>query len=178
MNEKMALIEGMKKLKVLEKKIDQNTTRIQLYASAPSNEKPTFGDASAQTKEVEGLIQSNTDLVAEYLHLKRRVDMTNLTTSVSIGKRQYQLIDLLILRRGLAKHMMATFSALNTSYADQRLAQMGRNIALQPGEKAPSVLRFYDETKKFEQMQDWQNLQDEIEQRLEVINATTDLVTL
>ena len=178
MNEPMKLIEGMKKLKVLEKHIDRNTDRIVTYSSAPSNEKPTFGDEKEQRKEVKQLIQSNSDLLNEYLHLKQRVDMTNLVTPVTIGKRKLKLLDLLILRRGLAKKMEKTYHALGTDYADRRLSQMQRNIALQPGEKPPYALRFYDETEKYENLQEWQGLQDEIEQRLEVINATTDLATI
>ena len=178
MNEPLKLIEGMKKLKILEKHIDRNTERIQMYSSSPSNEKPTFGDEKEQRKQVAELIQSNQDLLFEYLHLKQRVDMTNLSTTVAIGKRKFQLIDLLVLRRGLAKRMGKTYLALSTDYADRRLSQMQRNIALQPGEKAPHALRYYDEKDKFENLQDWQTLQDEIEQRLEVINATTDLVTI
>ena len=178
MNEPMKLIEGMKKLKVLEKHIDRNTERILMYSSAPSNEKPTFGDEKTQKSEVKQLIQSNTDLVNEYLHLKNRVDMTNLTTTVSIGKRGFKIIDLLILRRGLAKRMEKTFHALDTTYADKRLSSMQRNVSLQPGEKAPHAIRFYDENEKFEGLQDWQGLQDEIEQRLEVINAVTDLINI
>lgn len=175
MNEPLKLIEGMKKLKVLEKHIDRNTERIYMYSSCPSNEKPTFGDEREQRKQVEELIQSSKDLLTEYLHLKQRVDLTNLMTTVTIGKREFKLIDLLILRRGLAKRMEKTYHALSTDYADKRLSQMQRNIALQPGEKPPHSIRFYDEKEKFENLQDWQTLQDEIEQRLEVINATTEM---
>jgi len=178
MNEKLALIEGMKKLKIYEKHIARNTDRIQQYASAPSNEKPTFGDEKEQKKQVNELIQANQDLVTEYLHLKKRVDMTNLVTKVSIGKRQLTLGDLLILRRGLGKAMEKTFNALNTKYAESRLQSMRGYAAPQAGEKSPHPVRFYDETEKFESLQDWQGLLDEIETRLEVINATTDLVTL
>jgi len=177
MNEPMKLIEGMKKLKVLEKRIGRNTDRVIQYASAPSNEKPTFGDEKEQRKQVKELVQANVDLTTEYLHLKQRVDMTNLTTDVTIGKREYKLGDLLVLRRGLAKLMEKTYHALSPQYGDMRLQQMQRG-ALQPGEKPPHTVRFYDETEKFEALQDWQSLQDEIEQRLEVINATTELVTL
>ena len=176
MSDTIKLIEGMKKLKVIEKKIEQNTARVQQYASAPSNEKAIFGDESAQRHEVGKLIQANTDLTTEYLILKRRIDMTNLTTEVTIGKKTYKLVDLLVLRRGLAKKMQATYDALNTSYADDRLRSM-RNSTV-PGEKAPTAVRFYDETAKYEAVQGWQNLQDEIEQRLETVNALTDLVTL
>lgn len=178
MNEPMKLIEGMKKLKITEKKIARNITQISQYASSVSVEKPVFGNDTDQRKKVEELVQANKDLVAEYLHLKKRVDMTNLTTKVTIGKDTYTIADLLILRRGIAKLMAQTYSAMNTSYGDQRLASLGRNVALQPGEKPPFVVRFYDETRKYEALQECQSRDDEIEQRLEVINATTELVTI
>jgi regulator of replication initiation timing len=177
-NEEMKLIEGMKKLRVLEKKIARNTERISQYASAPSNEKPTFGTEQEQKKQVKELVQANVDLTTEYLNLKQRVDMTNLTTVVNIGKRTYKLSDLLVLRRGLAKLMEKTWHSLSTEYGDRRLSSMRGNVVLQAGEKQPFVVKIYDENDKFEQLQDWQSLQDEIEQRLEVINATTQLVTL
>jgi hypothetical protein len=176
MNEPMKLIEGMKKLKVLEKKLDRNAEQIQMYASAPSNEKPAFGDEKEQKAKVQGLIQSSKDILAEYMELYQRVTKTNLITTVTIGTRTFKLVDLLVLRRGQAKRMAKSFSALNTSYADGRIASMGR--VTQPGEKPPVPVRFYNESEKMEAMQDWMSLQDEIEQRLEVINATTDLVTV
>lgn len=178
MNEPMKLIEGMKKLKVMEKHLDRNSERIQQYASAPSNEKPAFDNDKDQRAQVKSLIQSNTDLVAEYLHLKQRVEMTNLTTTVTIGARTLKLNDLLVLRRGLGKKYEVTFRALNTTYAEQRINQSGRFGGTAPVEKAPQVVRFYDENEKYEKLQEWQSIMDEIEQRLEVINATTDLVTI
>lgn len=178
MNEIMMLIEGMKKLKVLEKHMQRNAERIQQYASIPSNEKPYFGDEKAQKDEVNKLIQSNEDLLAEYLHIKKRIDMTNLTTKVTIGKDAFILSDLLILRRGLSKKMQTTFHALNDKYADERIRGYQQRITTQAGEKPVHVLRLYDEKEKFEKLQYWQGLDDEIEQRLEVINATTKLVEI
>ena len=175
MNENMKLIEGMKKLKVLEKHMERNSERIQQYASIPSNEVPYFGDQKVQKEEVAKLIQSNEDLLKEYLHLKKRVDMTNLQTPVTIGKDSFTLADLLILRRGLSKRMQTTFHALNDKYAEDRIRGYQQRIVTQSGEKPVHVLRLYDEKEKFERLQYWQGLDDEIEQRLEVINATTDL---
>lgn len=178
MNEPMKLIEGMKKLKLIEKRIARNITQITQYASSVSVEKPVFGNDTEQKKKVEELVQANKDLTLEYMHLKKRVDMTNLTTVVTIGKDTYTIADLLILRRGLSKLIVQTYQALNTGYGDARLNSIGRNVALQPGEKPPYVVRFYDETRKFESLQECQSRDDEIEQRLEVINATTELVTI
>ena len=178
MNEQLKLIEGMKRLKVVEKKLLRNIEMIQQYSSAVSTEKSPFGTDDAQKAKVKELVQANTDLVTEYLHLKSRVDMTNLTTMVTMGKREYRISDLLVLRRSLAKLYEKTFAAMNTFYGDQNLGRQTRNVSLQGGEKPPHVVRFYNEQDKFDALADWQGVQDEIEQRLEVINATTNLVTI
>jgi hypothetical protein len=174
----MKLIEGMKKLKILEKHIGRNTERITQYASLVSTEKPFFGSEDDQRKEVNSLIQSNNDLFEEYIHLKKRVDTTNLSTEVTIGNRNYILADLLIIRRGLGKTMEKTYQALNDTYGHGRLMLIQRNVQLQSGEKPPHVIRLYDESDRIEGLQHWQELLDTIEQRLEVINATTDLVVI
>lgn len=178
MNEPLKLIEGMKKLKVLEKHIARNTERIQEYAAIPSNERPQLGSEAEQKEEIKRLIQANRDIVSEYIHLKKRVDMTNLITNVTIGKESFKIADLLILRRGLAKRMEATFTALNTKLSDEKIRQMQTRIAVQSGEKPVHTVRLYDENHRIEKLQEWQSLQDEIEQRLEVINAMTELVLI
>jgi hypothetical protein len=176
MNEPLKLIEGMKKLKVIAKKIQTNIERINQYASIPSNEKPYFGDEKAQEKEVKSLIQSNEDLVKEYLNLKKRIDLTNLKTIVTIGNETYVLADWLILRRGLSKQMQGTFTALNDVYAESRMKSSSRlpNTA----DKLAHVVRFYDEREKNEQLQHWVDVDDAIEMRLETVNALTDLLPL
>lgn len=176
MNEPMKLIEGMKKLKVLEKHMDRNTDRITQYSSGLSNEKTVYDDEQEQRKAVSGLIQSNKDILNEYLHLKRRVDTTNQKTTVTIGTKEYQLVDLLVLRRGMGKKIEQTYGALNTRLSENRLNSM--RVPMVQGEKPPHVVRFYDEQKKYDELQEWQTLMDEIEQRLEVINATTELLTI
>lgn len=176
MTEPTKLIEAMKKLKVIEKRIDANSLRIQEYASLASNERPYFSTEKEQGNQVASLIQANKDLVAEYLNLKKRVDMTNLKTQVTIGKDSFAIADLLILRRGLSKKMQVTFHALNDKQALQKIQVQQRVTPI--GEKAPFVIRCYEENQKHEWLQYWQGLDDEIEQRLEVINATTPLVEL
>ncbi|GAI57442.1 unnamed protein product, partial [marine sediment metagenome] len=103
---------------------------------------------------------------------------TNLTTKVTIGKDAFTLADLLILRRGLSQRIQKTFHALNDRFAEERIKGYQQRISTQAGEKPVHVVRLYDEKEKFDRLQYWQGLDDEIEQRLEVINATTDLVTI
>lgn len=170
----MKLIEGMKRLKIIEKKMLHNAERINQYASMLSTERPIFGTDTEQRKQVEQLIQSNVDLGKEYLSIKCRVDKTNLETVVTVGKENFAIADLLQIKRSVAALMKRTYQSLNDQQAEMRL----RTIRQQPaaGEKPPHVERMYDENKKYEGLQYWQGLEDEIEQRLEVINATTELV--
>lgn len=174
----MKLIEGMKKLKVIEKRMTTNSERINQYATILSTERPHFGTDSEQRKEVQSLIQANTDLAQEYLNLKKRVDLTNIQTLVTITKERYSISDLLQLRRNIARLMRNTYFALNDKQAEARLALHGRQASIQTGEKPPRVERFYDEKDKYAGLQRWQDLEDEIETRLEVINATTELVEI
>jgi len=170
----MKLIEGMKKLKVIEKKIQHNTQRINEYAAIVSSERPIFGTEVAQRTQIQELIQSNKDLASEYLSLKKRVDLTNIKSMVSIGKDTFSISDLLQIQRNVAKLMKETFSALNDREAQGRLQSIRQHSA----EKPPHIDRMYDENEKHKGLQYWQGLEDEIETRLEVINATTDLIEL
>ena len=165
----------MKQLKVTEKKMAHNTERINQYASLVSSERPIFGTEVEQRKQIQSLIQSNTDLAKEYLVLKKRIDFTNLQTQVTIGKESFAIADLLQIKRNIALLMKKTYQALNDRQAEARLA----SIRQQPtGDKPPRIERMYDENAKYEGLQYWQGLEDEIETRLEVINATTDLLEL
>jgi len=170
----MKLIEGMKTLKVIEKKMQHNAERINQYASIISTERPIFGTEVEQRKQLESLIQANTDLATEYLKIKKMVDMTNLKSEVKIGKDVFTIADLLQIQRNVAKLMRLTYNSLNDKLAEQRLMSMRQ----QATEKAPRVERMYDENRKYEGLQYWQGLEDEIETRLEVINATTELIEL
>lgn len=170
------LIEGMKQLRVIEKKMAHNSLRINEYAAIVSTERPIFDTNLRQRQEVEALIQANTDLAKDYLNLKKRVDLTNIQVKVTIGKGEYSISDLLQIKRLVGKWMRNTYAALNDKLAEQRMAAM--RVQLQSADKTPRIERMYDENKKYEGMQFWQGLEDEIEIRIEVINATTELLEL
>jgi len=169
----MKVIQGLKQLKVVEKRMEANRKRIEDYASMVSTERPLFESEDTQKKEIMALVQANMDLGVEYRELKKQVDRTNLTIEVTVGKDTYTIADLLILRRSLAKTMINTYKALNDNTGQIRL----RNFTSRVTEgKTPTVVRLYDEKVKNAGMKEWIDLLDEIEMRLEVINATTDLV--
>lgn len=168
----MKIIEAMKKIKLIEKKIDDNVRKIEQYSSSVSTERPFFGDEKSQQKEVESLVQANTDLVKEYLKIKRQIETTNLAVTAEFGGQSYTLSDLLVLRRRLGKKLLETYEAMNTRYADQRIKFAPADA---DGKKA-QVIRLYDERKKNENLQMLMEFMSNIDARLEVVNCTTDLV--
>jgi len=171
----LMLVEGMKRLRVIEKRITNNSTNINSYASMVSTEKARFETEDKQKFEIKKLIQSNTDLLDEYLNIKKRIELTNLSTTVEMGGRTYTISDLLVIKRKLASMMITTYNSLNDSQGRQRLR--GSYSETGTGQR-PHVVRLFKEEDKIEGLQKWQDLEDNIESRLEVINATTPLMSL
>ena len=169
----MKIIEGMKRLRVIEKRMESQRNAVTEYASKLSTEMPRFQTKEDQAKEVASLIQSNNDLCAEYLRIKRSIEYTNLKVSVELQGKAYSISDLLVVKRKLADRMVATYRALNDTAARDRL----RNAPKFDGE-TPKVEILYDERTKLDNIRKWQDLADIIDSRLEVINATTDLIEM
>ena len=168
----MMLIEAMKELKVIEKKMVKNSQSISEYAAVSDNERLPFGNKDAQSKEVRSLIQANGDLLQRYLNLKKQIEKTNLETIVEVNGIKYTISDLLILKRKLAKLMVGTYQALNENAARARVTQMRRG----QGEREPVIERYYSEGDKVAGIREWDDLYHAIDSRLEVINATTPLL--
>ncbi|MCK5600348.1 hypothetical protein KAR91_00655 [Candidatus Pacearchaeota archaeon] len=169
----MTLIEGMKELKLIEKKIESNKTDVGKYSSGISSEVPAFETSDKQRDQVKGFVQSNLDHQKRFRELKKRIDFTNLMTKVEMNGESFTIADLLLIRRKLAGSMSSTYKALSTHSGDMRK----RNTASASGEKVETI-RFYDEKWRNEGAQHWDNLYHEIDGRLEVVNATTALLNL
>lgn len=167
----MKLIEAMKRLRVIEKRMDGNAADIERYSSMVSTEIPIFESQEEQKRKVKGLVQANGDLLQEYLNLKSRIERTNLETRVRISEREHTIAELLVIKRKLAQSMIRTFEALNEKSGAQRL----RNAPQIEG-RTPHVVRFYTENDRNEGLRSWQDFYHEIDSRLEVVNATTELL--
>jgi len=170
----MKIIEGMKELRIIEKKMLRNHGDITKYASLLSTERPLFETEDAQKKEVKSLIQSNQDLMDNYLDLKQNLEYTNLMTKVEMSGKEYSISELLVLKRKLAKQMMETYSSLNDTVARNSLVRRPAS----KDEKTPEVLRLYREEDRNAGLRKWQDLYDNIDSRLEVINAMNDIVDI
>lgn len=171
----MKIIEAMKEAKLIEKKIRKNNELITEYSSALDNEKLPFLTEEEQIKEVKKLVQSNIDLEERYISLKVAIDRTNLATKVSIegAKREYTIFELLVIKRKFGKTMIEKYTSMNGSKAEAKRMSYGR---LSSEGKAPSVIKFYDEREKNNNINDIENFLAKIDSRLEVVNAVTDII--
>jgi len=173
----MMLIEAMKRLRVIQKRMLHNIDNVNKYAAIISTERPLFNSEDEQKKEVKEIIQSNLDLMKEYLELKKKIERTNLQTIVEIGGQKYSISDLLILKRNLIKLVVNTYDALNTKHAQTKLNAMALATRSSGGlGETPRIHHMFDEKEKNENLRKWQDLYDNIDSRLEVINATTTLL--
>jgi hypothetical protein len=70
----MKIIEAMKKLGVIEKRMISQIEKISEYSSKSFTEDYVLKSKENQRKEIDNLIKSNMDLSSEYLHLKRCIE--------------------------------------------------------------------------------------------------------
>ena len=169
----MKIIEAMKRLKVILKRMQDNTQQIAVYSSILSTEKPAFGSEEDQKKKVSSLVQANNDLMGEYLKLKQQIERTNLATTLSLGDKAWTISELLVIKRVLATVMVNTYNAMSIAAADAR-AKSGFGKTAEGA--MPLPVRMYSEEFRNNGIARWQELYSAIDARLEVINATTDLV--
>lgn len=154
--------------------MDKNMIMISKYSSRVSTEVPYFETEERQKTEVKSLVQSNEDLMRRYLELKKNLEHTNLHTAVEMKGTEYSISELLVLKRKMAKTMIETFDSLTARSASMRLSSIRRA----DGEAQPKVLRLYKEEDKNAGLDKWQDMYNNIDARLEVINATCDLLEL
>jgi len=171
-SEGMTIIECMKRLRVIEKRIDSNSGSITQYASMIDSQVPAFETKEKQREEVASRVQANVDLVHEYLRLKRRLELTNLAVRVKVSGKEYSISELIVLRRKLVDSVILTYSSLN-DYTGKSAQRSAPNIQ---GQAQPQVIRLYKEEDKQAKLREWSDFKAEIDGRLEVVNATTDLL--
>lgn len=176
----MKIIEALKELKLITKKISDNNIRISQYAAVISNERPPLGDEETQKKAVAQLLQSNLDLWDYYMKLKRDIEYTNIMTQIDVGGYKIPISTAIQLVRksgGREIHMgdlkRSIWLSLSTNEADARLRRMP---PLAAATELPKIIPLFDEKKRNEDLQKWMEITSRISATLEVVNATADLI--
>jgi len=167
------LIEGMKELRLILKKMQGNNTRVTEYASLVSTEKPYFDSKVDQKNKIKALIQANMDLLQRYLDVKKAIERTNLRTIITIGNKQHSVSELLVLKRVLGKYALDTYNSLNDTQARAKMDAFRRSAS---PDREILIERMYEEEEKHQALRYWQEFLSDLDGRLEVVNATTELI--
>ena len=165
---KMTLIEALKKLNLLNKKMQRNAEDIQRYSSKPSNRKPLFDTEKEQRETIKNLVQSTLDMANEYSVLHARVNRTNMETEVLFQGKKWTIHEMILYNQRLADNIVACYSAMNSHEAEKSMRSYGSSDT--------TVELLFDEKERANGLSKWMDIKEEINAKLEVVNATTDLV--
>lgn len=168
----MKIIEGLKKIKYLEKKFDDIKKLISQYCADLDCEKPVYPDQRAQ---IDSWIQGSSDILKEISNLDYRLQKTNNSTMVSIeleGKEvQKSISEWIFRRRKLAPMELSLYQCLTDK--NLQTCQMKTTT----GELyAVHVRRYFDPKIKDSKIAHLSSEPFDIDSQLEKVIAVTDLV--
>jgi hypothetical protein len=171
----MKIIELLRQKKIIKKRMDDNIRRIQQYSSMVSVEKAIYDTEQKQKEEVKKLIQSNVDLLKQIMKVQRQIEEMNLKTKIEIDGIYYTISDLLLLKRGMIQTMVRTYEALNDQEGKNRMMYYRSDGGGKTYNSQPQLVRLYDEEVKNNGLNVWKYFEDNINSKLEIVNATTDV---
>jgi len=172
----LTIVEALKLKKRLNKKLEDLREKIGEYCAHYDNEKPVYGSEEKQKATVDGWVQAHHDIVKKIEDVSIAIQKTNLVTEVEIhlgGIPVKKTISQWIIRRqALAQQEAACYSVLT----DRKLRD--KEIMASDGKTKQTirVVRYYDPTEKDLKLDTYKNEPSMIDSKLEVVNATTQLV--
>lgn len=170
----MKIIEALKEIPLIEKKIQKNNQDIVKYSSYCNKIGCSFKDKNEQEKQVTGLVQSNVDLCNRRLSLKRVLNKTNSTLILKIEDRELTVTEWIEYKNVIGNLLASTYNSMSTTNGINQMQQAG-GVQQTDVEKV-MVERCFDEKVKNSGLEKNQTVIDKITGALEVFNATTDLI--
>lgn len=168
----MKIVEAMKKVKDNRRKISDLKEKIKKNAARLSYETPQYNDPQKKVKE---WVQSCSDLSLESVDLLERINRTNIETKISIevgGKTVERSIAGWIYRR---REFAAIDASVWGQLTDNGLKDGFTNSS--SGEPMEvKVIRHFSPELRDKKIAEFKEEPYLIDSRLEVVNATTDLL--
>lgn len=171
----MKIIEALKSVKNLKRKLSDLHTKINTYSADNDTEDSTYPD---QREQVSSWLQACEDTNKEICSLVHRIHKTNVTTPISIevdtGKIVTKTIDEWLLRlNGLAANDKKTWESL-----DVRSINTHQPYKLAGSTKEYVVKRrlYFDPKKRDTKIEEYTSELIKIQSKLEIVNAVEDLV--
>lgn len=168
----MVLIEALKQINDLNRKADDLRKKVAKHCAITSLQKSTYEN---QRSTIDGWIQAYKDILKEILNLRLAIQRTNLDTKVVIelgGKQVTKSIAGWIhRRRDLAQREQEIYDALTDRGIIEGTTQVqgGDRIEIE-------IVRFFDPKTRDEKRELYAGERSIIDGKLEIVNATTDLI--
>lgn len=169
------IIEILKEIPLIDKKISKNQGLLQQYSSATQIgdvESFQFGNAKEQTANVSSILQSIIDLGQRRAELRRMLALTNATVRVTIDKETKTITEWIEYRQKTIDMNIMALNALNNKTG---LAALNSTKSGDPT-IGVRVVQFYSEAEKINAIEYWMDRKNKIDTTLEIVNATTDVV--
>ena len=171
----MKIIEGMKKIKDLQRKADDLQRKVKENCALLSFETPPYG--KDQQLQVAKWSQAHGDILQEILDIRLRIQSTNLCTPVTINIGEQHVTKSIAAwihrRRDLANKQCEMYMSLT----DRGLKEGALPSSTKDGEsKEVKIVRFFDPASRDKMIDIYRSEPSLIDATLEVVNATTDLI--
>ena len=169
----MKIIEGLKKVKDLQRKGDDLKKLIAEHCAISSIQKTTYND---QETKVRGWLQAHTDIVTEVLRLRIAIAKTNLATMVVVdlgngNAPMRSIAEWIHRRRDLAQQDFQAWNRLTDKGIVEHQTKGPGDAIIQI-----DIERFFDPTVRDNMKELYTSEPSIIDGRLEVVNAITDLI--
>jgi hypothetical protein len=175
----MKIIEGMKKVKDLQRKAEDLRKKVAVHCADLDVENPVYGTVADQRAVVQGWIQAHSDILKEILKLRIAIQRTNLVTEVPINLGDK------VVNKTIAEWIHRRRDLADTELMMWRvIGDRGLKDQLIPSTVAGAeptrvnVRRYYDPKERDEMMSLYGSEATTIDATLEVANAVTDLLDL
>ena len=174
----MTIMEGLKELKMIDKRYQKIIEKLVDNAALKSNVAPTYEDKQAD--KVSGWIQSAKDLVERKIKLRCAILKTNLETKVVFRGKEYSLQEILYMKDGGKKMgnlsgfqlMDQLITALKRDKTIE--AELSRMPAPTEKEKAVTLKRYFD----VEMRDKMENFQMDLIQNLDALIEHANVTTM
>lgn len=171
----MKIIEGLKELKLVDKRLQNNCAAIERYASSLEGE-PAFETPAEQEKELNALIQANVDLVTRRSDLRLAIYKTNQEVKVGTPLGEMTIAEAIIMRDAGIHYLANTYKALRDSTGSSQMQALRHTAQSIDPTNPPKVKRYYKETVKNDKLNLFTDFSERIDGVLEVVNAQEELL--
>jgi hypothetical protein len=173
------IIQALKKMKSLKEEIENIRQLLASHCADYANESPVYETVEKQKLQISSWLQSIEDKLQAYAQLSLRVKYTNLTTPVTIyledgaKKLTLPLEEWIVMRREIAPIKQTVYASIgDRSLRDKEVrTSTGSTETVQ-------VRRYYDPVQRDKALMAAKSLPSIIDSHLEVVNATTPLLSL